>query len=143
MPLRTRYEGPAGGPSSLALRRADEGAGPRGGAAAAASSVLHREEEGLLTPVWVGLASGVMALAIAQAEAFAPLRARLTGRLAYLSTCPLCLGAWLSAGLLLIQGPPPGLAWPVAWGASWAVSTATAWGLDRLAGEPDEVPPER
>lgn len=102
--------------------------------------MLPGEEEGLLTPVWVGLASGVLALAIAQAEVFAPLRARLTGRLAYLSTCPLCLGAWLCAGLTVWQGPPPGLVWPVAWGASWAVSTATAWGLDRLAGQEDEGP---
>jgi len=73
-----------------------------------------------------------MALAVARGGLFDALRARLRGRLAELAECPLCLGAWLCAGLWAVQGLPEGLAAPVAWGASWAVSTATAWGLERL-----------
>jgi hypothetical protein len=82
----------------------------------------------------VGLAAGVAAAAIAADEGlFQPLHARLKGRAGYLMACPVCLSFWLCAALWLAQGIPDGLAAPVAWGASWAVSTATAYGLRRLA----------
>ena len=80
----------------------------------------------------VGLASGVVSLAVARGGLFEPLRARLRGRLAMLAACPLCLGAWVCAGLWLVQGLPPGLTAPVAWGAAWAISTATAFGLEHV-----------
>ena len=115
------------------LRAADGGDGGRG-QAGEAEAVLPRAEEGALTPVLlVGLASGVMALALAQGGLFEPLRARLTGWAGELAGCPLCLGAWLCAALWAVQGIPEGIAAPVAWGAAWAVSTATAYGLERLA----------
>ena len=83
----------------------------------------------------VGLASGVVALALSRGSIFAPLRARLTGWPEKLVTCPLCLGAWLCAAGTALQGAPTGLTWPIAWGASWAVSTALAVAVDRMAGE--------
>lgn len=82
----------------------------------------------------VGLASGIMSLAISESGLFAPVRRRLDGMLYLLVSCALCLGAWLCAGLWLWQGLPPGISAPVAWGASWAISTATAWGLGGLHG---------
>lgn len=86
----------------------------------------------LLECAAVGLASGVLALALTRGSLFEPLRRRLTGWASELAHCPLCLGAWLCAGIWLCQGLPEGLAAPVAWGASWAISTATAWGLERM-----------
>lgn len=88
----------------------------------------------MLPVVSVGLASGVMALAVARGDLFKPFRDRLRGRFWMLANCPLCLGAWLCAALWLAQGLPEGLSAPVAWGASWAVSTATAFGLEELHG---------
>ena len=89
----------------------------------------------MLTPVLlVGLAAGVAALAVAEGGLFEPLRARLTGWAGELVSCPLCLGFYLCAALWLAQGIPDNLAAPVALGAAWAVSTATAYGLRRLAG---------
>lgn len=88
----------------------------------------------MLPVVAVGLASGVIALAISRGGLFRPLRSHLRGPLAELAECPLCLGAWLCAALWGVQGLPPELSAPVAWGASWAVSTAVAWGLEELHG---------
>lgn len=82
----------------------------------------------------VGLASGVACLAVTTSELFYPLRARLSGRLGQLVRCSLCLGAWACAVLWAVQPLPEGIALPVAWGASWAVSTATAWLLEDLHG---------
>ena len=84
--------------------------------------------------VAVGLASGVLSLAVSEGGLFDPLRERLRGKLYLLASCALCLGAWFCAALWLWQGVPQGMAAPVAWGASWAVSTATAWGLEELHG---------
>lgn len=83
----------------------------------------------------VGLASGVAALAVSAGSLFEPLRARLTGWPAKLAECPLCLGFWLCAALWFVQGLPDGISSPVALGASWAVSAATSYGLERLAGD--------
>jgi hypothetical protein len=103
----------------------------------------------MLTPVLdVGLASGVAALAVSDSDLFRPLRDRLwpsrdegapsppglRGWLAGLLHCPLCLGFWACAALWLAQGLPDHLSAPVAWGAAWAVSAATSYGLRRLAG---------
>ena len=88
----------------------------------------------MLPIVAVGLASGVMALAVSESGLFAPVRAALRGLPGELARCSLCLGAWLCAALWLAQGIPEGMSALVAWGASWAVSTATAWGLGRLHG---------
>lgn len=90
----------------------------------------------MLTPVLlVGLASGVVSLAIARGAVFAGLRARLTGLPGELIRCPLCLGAWLCAALTALQGAPAGLSPVVAWGSAWAVSTLYAVAVDRLAGD--------
>lgn len=134
------------------MSRAD--AGGRGGAPPAeAGAVLPGEEARVIEPILlVGVASGAIALGVARAHPLDGLHAWLwpgreqgtpqppgaRGWAAYLLSCPLCLGAWLCAALWLCQGLPDGLAAPVAWGASWAVSTATAWGLERLALRPDE-----
>lgn len=99
----------------------------------------------------VGLASGVLALAISRTRAFRPLRDIVwpghedeppaplppgaRGWAAYLLTCYVCLGAWLSLGLTVLQGAPDELRPVVAWGASWAVAAAFAATVDRLAGE--------
>ena len=99
----------------------------------------------------VGLASGVVALAISRTRAFRPLRDIVwpghedepptplppgaRGWAAYLVTCYVCLGAWLAAGLTALQGVPGGLHPVVSWGASWAVGAAFAAAVDRLAGE--------
>jgi len=83
----------------------------------------------------VGLAAGVLALAIARGSVFEPLRARLTGWPGELVRCPLCLSAWLCGALWLTQGVPDGVSPDVAWGASWAVATAYAAAVERVAGE--------
>jgi len=96
--------------------------------------------------LFVGLASGAIALGVARARPFDGLHAWLwphreqgapqppgaRGWAAYLLSCPWCLGAWLCAGLWACQGVPAGLSPVVAWAAAWAVSTATARGLERL-----------
>ena len=95
--------------------------------------------------LWVGLASGAIALVVARARPFDALHAWLwpgreqgapqppgaRGWAAYLLSCPWCLGAWLCAALWACQGVPAGLTPIVAWAAAWAVSTATARGLER------------
>lgn len=86
-----------------------------------------------MTILWVGLASGVICLALAEGGIFDPWRSRLRGKWANLASCPLCLGAWVCAALWVYQGLPPGVSAPVAWGASWAVSTAVSFGLLRLS----------
>lgn len=83
----------------------------------------------------VGLASGIVALAISRGEVFGSLRARFTGWRAYLAQCPLCLGFWVSLALTAIQGAPEGLQFCVAWFASWGIGTLLAFAVDRLAGE--------
>lgn len=80
----------------------------------------------------VGLASGVICLAVTRGGLFEPFRARLSGKLATLFSCPLCLGAYVVAGLWAFQGLPDGLSAPVAWGAAWAVSTGVAFTLEHL-----------
>lgn len=84
-----------------------------------------------MTILWVGLASGVAALAISDGGLFRPLRNRLDWELL---RCPLCLGFWACGALWAAQGLPDHLSAPVAWGAAWAVSAATSYGLRRLAG---------
>lgn len=79
----------------------------------------------------VGLASGIVSLALARGRIFDPLRSRLTGWRAELASCYLCLGFWVS-GLLTPLGPSAGL---LEWLASWAVSALLAAAVDRLAGE--------
>ena len=93
----------------------------------------------------VGIASGAIALGVARAhpldglhawlwparETGTPQPPGLRGWAAYLLSCPWCLGAWLCAGLWVVQGVPRGLSPVVAWAAAWAVSTATARGLER------------
>ena len=81
--------------------------------------------------VTVGLASGIVALAIARGRVFDPLRARLTGWRAELAGCYLCLGFW-TAGVLTILSGSGG---PLEWLASWGVGTLLAASVDRLAGE--------
>ena len=83
----------------------------------------------------VGIASGAASTVLAWAELFAPLRARLTGRAAYLAGCPVCLGGWLSLALTALQGVPEGLHPIVAWLAAWGVSSLVAAGVSGLAGE--------
>lgn len=77
----------------------------------------------------VGLASGVLALAISRGTIFAPLRARLTGWRAELASCYLCLGFWLSAVLTALEGTGG----PIQWLAAWGISTLLAAAVDRLA----------
>lgn len=105
----------------------------------------------MLTPIYVGLASGVLALAISRTRAFRPLRDMVwpghedeppsplppgaRGWVAYFVTCGVCLSAWLAAALTALQGVPAGLHPVVAWGASWAVGAALAAAVDRMAGE--------
>lgn len=118
------------------LRGADGRDGPRGRAAPAAAPVLPRwEEEGSLTPVWVGLASGIVALAISRGQVFGSLRARLTGWRAYLAECPLCLSFWVSLVFTAVQGAPAGLEFCISWWASWGIGALLAFAVDRLAGE--------
>lgn len=83
----------------------------------------------------VGLASGIVALAISRGQVFGSLRAGLTGWRAYLSQCPLCLGFWVSLALTAVQGAPQGIEFCVAWFASWGVGTLLAFSVDRMAGE--------
>lgn len=106
----------------------------------------------MLTPLPVGLASGIFALAIARTRAFRPLRdlvwpghedeppaplpAGARGWAAYLVTCHVCLSGWLALALVALQGVPAGLHPVVAWGASWATGAALAAAVDRMAGEP-------
>lgn len=84
--------------------------------------------------VAVGLASGIASLAVSEGGIFDPIRRRLRGKLYLLASCAMCLGFWFCGALWAVQGAPPGLVLPVAWGASWAISTATAWGLQELHG---------
>lgn len=91
-------------------------------------------KKGTVTWLPVGLASGVLALALSRGSIFAPLRALARGWVAEFLTCWLCLGAWAAAGLTALQGPGE-LAWPVAWGAAWGVSSLLAAAVDRMAGE--------
>ena len=88
----------------------------------------------MIAVLLVGLASGVACLAVSASGLFEPLRNRLTGRLGMLVRCPLCLGFWACGALWAVQPLPEGIVLPVAWGASWAVSTATAWLLEELHG---------
>lgn len=99
----------------------------------------------------VGLASGVVALAISRTRAFRPLREfvwpghedeppaplppGVRGWAAYLVTCYVCLGAWLAAGLTALQGVDEGMVPLVAWLAAWGVSSLLAAAVDRMAGE--------
>ena len=83
----------------------------------------------------VGLASGAASTFFAWAHLTDPLRARLTGRAAYLAGCPVCLGGWLSLALTALQGVPAGLHPIVAWLAAWGVSSLVAAGVSGLAGE--------
>lgn len=96
--------------------------------------MLFGAEEPVIPVLLVGLASGVACLAVTSSGLFEPVRNRLTGRLGMLVRCSLCLGFWACGALWAIQPLPPGLTLPVAWGASWAVSTATAWLLEDLHG---------
>ena len=79
----------------------------------------------------VGLASGVVSLAISRGSIFDPLRTRLTGWRAELASCWLCVGFYVSALLTALEGAGGWLEWL----ASWAVSTLLAAAVDRLAGE--------
>ena len=97
----------------------------------------------------VGLASGVLALAISRTRAFRPLRdivwpghedepptplpAGARGCAAYFVTCHVCLGAWLSLALTALQGASAGLRPVVAWGAAWATGALLAAAVGRLA----------
>lgn len=96
----------------------------------------------------IGLASGVLALAISRTRAFrwlrelvwpghedeppTPLSPGARGWAAYLVTCHVCLSAWLAAGLTVLQGPA-GLHPVVAWGAAWGIGALLAAAVDRLA----------
>ncbi len=96
----------------------------------------------------VGLASGVLALAISRARIFrwlrelvwpghdaeppAPRPPGVRGWAGYLLTCWLCLGAWLCAALWAVEGLPGKPSGLVLWAASWAVSTLLAAAVDRL-----------
>lgn len=107
--------------------------------------------EGPVTWLPVGLASGILALAISRTRVFRPLRdlvwpghedewptpqpPGLRGWVAYLLTCHTCLSAWAAAALTALQGVPAGLHPVAAWGASWAVGAALAAAVDRMAGE--------
>lgn len=97
----------------------------------------------------VGLASGILALAISRTRAFrwlrelvwpghedeppAPLPPGARGWAAYFVTCQVCLGAWLSLALAALQGAPAGLHPVVAWGAAWATGALLAAAVGRLA----------
>ncbi len=129
-----REGGPgAGGPDVLrAVLRRRAGRGP----GTATPEVLPGgEEAGAVTILWVGLASGVLSLAVARGTIFEPLRARLGGKSGELVRCYFCLGAWISAGLTAWQGAPEGILWPVAWAASWGVGMLLASTIDRLVGD--------
>lgn len=97
----------------------------------------------------VGLASGILALAISRTRAFrwlrelvwpghedeppTPLPAGARGWAAYFVTCHVCLGAWLSLALTALQGAPAGLHPVVAWWAAWAIGALLAAAVGRLA----------
>lgn len=82
----------------------------------------------------VGLAAGVLALALSRGSVFAPLRARLTGWPGELASCWLCQSAWWAAGLTALEGAG-GLHPVVAWAAAWGAGALLAAAVDRLAGE--------
>ena len=89
----------------------------------------------MIAVLLVGLASGVACLAVTSGGVFDWLRERVAeGKLGQLVRCSLCLGFWACGALWAVQPLPDGLTLPVAWGASWAVSTATAWLLEDLHG---------
>lgn len=88
----------------------------------------------MIAVLLVGLASGIASLAVAESGLFAPLRDRLAGWPGQLVRCALCLGFWLCGALWAFQPLPEGIAILTAWGASWAISTATAWVLEDLHG---------
>ena len=103
----------------------------------AAADLLPGGTEAVTSVLLVGLAAGILALTIAQGRISEPVRRRLgDGWLGELASCPLCLAAWLSAGLTLLQGAPSGVNPVVAWGASWATSAALAGLLGRLYERP-------
>jgi hypothetical protein len=83
----------------------------------------------MLTVLLVGLASGIIALALSRGTVFAPVRARLTGWRAELASCPLCLGFWLSGLLTAAEGTGG----PLEWLAAWAISTGYAVAVGRMA----------
>ena len=86
----------------------------------------------MTTVLLVGLASGVLSLALARGSLFDPIRRRLPGLAGELFGCYLCLGAYLSAVLWIVQPVPAGVSEWVAWAASWAVGVAWAAGVERL-----------
>ena len=87
-----------------------------------------------MTILWIGLASGVATTVMAWSELFRPLRAPLTGRLAYLAGCPVCLAGWLTLALTWLQGVPEGVVPLVAWWASWGISALVSAALIPLTG---------